>query len=53
MAIHGGVDGYSRTIVYLKCAQNNRADTVMVAFNELLMNMAYLNVFALILEEKM
>ena len=34
MVIHGGVDGYSRTIVYLKGAQNNRADTVMVAFNE-------------------
>ena len=31
MVIHGGVDGYSRTIVYLKCAQNNQADTVMVA----------------------
>ena len=34
MVIHGSVDGYSQTIVYLKCAQNNRADTVMVAFNE-------------------
>lgn len=32
--IHGGIDGYSRMIVYLKCASNNRADTVMAAFSE-------------------
>jgi len=27
--IHGGVDGYSRVPVYLKCSNNNRADTVL------------------------
>ena len=32
--IHGGIDGYSRMIVYLKCASNNRANTVMAAFSE-------------------
>ena len=28
MVIHGGIDGYSRLIVYLSCSNNNRADTV-------------------------
>lgn len=32
--VHGGVDGYSRLIVYLTCANNNRADTVMESFSE-------------------
>ena len=32
--IHGAVDGYSRTIVYLKCADNNRAPTVLDYFRE-------------------
>lgn len=31
---HGGIDGYSRLIVFLKCANNNRADTVMQAFSD-------------------
>ena len=26
---HGGIDGYSRTIVYLRCSDNNRAETVV------------------------
>lgn len=26
--LHGGIDGFSRTIVYLSCSDNNRADTV-------------------------
>ena len=32
--IHGGIDGYSRTIiiVYLQCSDNNRAFTVFTAF---------------------
>ena len=34
LVIHGGIDGYSRTIVYLKCANNNRAQTVLESFTE-------------------
>lgn len=34
MVVHGAVDGYSRLILYLKCANNNRAETVMTAFSE-------------------
>jgi hypothetical protein len=30
--IHGGIDGYSRKIVYLACSTNNRAETVLNAF---------------------
>ena len=32
--IHGGIDGYSRKIVYLKCSTNNRAATVLDLFQE-------------------
>ncbi|KAF6729719.1 hypothetical protein FQA47_009518 [Oryzias melastigma] len=34
IVIHGGIDGYSRKIVYLKAADNNRASTVLSAFLE-------------------
>ena len=34
LVVHGGVDGYSRMIVYLRCADNNRASTVMTVFSE-------------------
>lgn len=34
LVIHGGVDGYSRTIVYLACSDNNRTSTVFTAFEE-------------------
>ena len=30
--VHGGVDGFSRAIVYLKCNTDNKADTVMGCF---------------------
>ena len=30
--IHGGIDGYSRTIVYLTCSTNNEASTVMSSY---------------------
>ena len=29
---HGGIDGFSRTVVYLRCSGNNRAVTVLNAF---------------------
>ena len=29
---HGAIDGYSRTITFLQCADNNRASTVLSAF---------------------
>lgn len=32
--IHGAVDGFSRTITYLQCANNNRAPTVLDFFRE-------------------
>ena len=32
VVIHGGIDGHSRTIVFLHCATNNRAETVLRAF---------------------
>ncbi len=32
--MHGGIDGYSRRIVFLKCANNNYAETVLHAFSE-------------------
>ena len=34
MVVHGGIDGYSRMAVYLICADNNRAETVIQAFSE-------------------
>ena len=32
MVIHGGIDGYSRLIMFLRVASNNRAHTVLRAF---------------------
>ena len=32
--IHGGVDGFSRVIVFMNICDNNRADTVLTAFEE-------------------
>ena len=29
---HGGIDGYSRIVVFLKCSTNNRATTVYDSF---------------------
>ena len=34
LVVHGGIDGYSRMIVYLRCANNNRSSTVMQLFSE-------------------
>lgn len=34
MVVHGGIDGHSRLIVYLKCSTNNRADTVAKLFRD-------------------
>ena len=31
--VHGGIDGYSRTVVFLQCSSNNRATTVLNVFN--------------------
>ena len=30
--VHGCIDGFSRTLVYLNCSSNNRADTVLTFF---------------------
>ena len=34
MVIHGGIDGFSRAIVYIKCSTNNFASTVLRLFRE-------------------
>ena len=32
LVIHGGIDGYARILVYLKCNDNNQAETVLNCF---------------------
>ena len=32
LVIHGAIDGFSRLITYLKCSDNNRAETVHTLF---------------------
>lgn len=34
MVVHGGIDGFSRAVVYIKCSGNNKADTVLTCFLE-------------------
>ena len=34
MVVHGGIDGYSRMIVYLSCSTNNQALTVYSQFRK-------------------
>ena len=34
MVVHAGIDGYSRTVVFIKCSDNNRASTVYQLFLE-------------------
>ena len=37
--IQGGVDGFTRVVVYGKCSLNNRADTTLQLFKEAEINM--------------
>ena len=32
LVVHGGIDGYSRLVVYLQCSENNRSSTVYNLF---------------------
>ena len=32
LVIHGGIDGFSRVVTFLKCSNNNRSDTVLTEF---------------------
>ncbi len=34
LVVHGGIDGYSRMVVYLRCARDNRSSTVLQAFTD-------------------
>lgn len=34
MVIHGGIDGFSRRIMFIKCSDNNRAETVFQSFEQ-------------------
>ena len=34
MVFHGCVDGYSRSIIYLECLNNNRASSVLSLFQQ-------------------
>ena len=34
IVLHGCIDGYSRRIIYLKAADNNKADTVLELFTD-------------------
>lgn len=38
IVVHGGIDGFSRRIVYLQASDNNRADTVMNLFRSAVRN---------------
>ena len=38
IVIHGGIDGYSRLIVFLHASTNNRATTVLAYFQEAVVN---------------
>ena len=35
LVVHGGVDGFSRFIVYLSCSNNNRSETVYKLFEKI------------------
>lgn len=32
LVIHGGIDGFSRVVTFLKCSDNNRSDTVLTSY---------------------
>ena len=34
LVIHASIDGFSRTITYIRCADNNQAQTVLELFRE-------------------
>ena len=34
MVVHGGIDGYSRFIVFLTCNTNNKSETVFQLFEK-------------------
>lgn len=38
MVIHGGVDGFTRIPVFLRCSTNNKATTVLALFQQAILD---------------
>lgn len=53
LVVHASVDGFSRTIVYIKCANNNRADTVLELSWKVCPHLAHQPECTLIMEGKL
>ena len=54
LVLHAGVDGFSRTIVYIVCANDNKATTALEGFlGGGLQDLEFLNVYGLTTEVKM
>lgn len=53
LVLRAGVDGFSRTVVYIVCANDNKATTALEGFLGGLQDLEFLNVYRLTTEVKM